>query len=311
MRDAVTHDASRTTHDARPLDSGIARPASLVLSPLRPTSSVVPSFCQTTIRNPVRFSHRGLLTSRMTSIRLRPAPADSGIILNETIPALVANAFVEANRVGLRKGKEVIVGVEHLLAACYGLGIDNLRIEVIGGEVPFGDGSALPFTRLLRAAGRKRFRTARKTQSLLRPVVVYRHDSFVCALPDDAESSPDACPGINCFIRFPDPVVGEQFFAGRLGPASFHSELSPARTFGYRQEGQRLPQWLAGVTHITGDMVLPARPRFANEPVRHKTLDLVGDLALLGRRLRACIFAYKAGHKLHHDFLRELEDQWT
>jgi UDP-3-O-[3-hydroxymyristoyl] N-acetylglucosamine deacetylase len=290
---------------------------------------------QTTIRSPVRFSHRGILNGRVASIRLRPGPVNSGIVFNDSIPACVRYAFVEDHFVNLSDGTTTIMAVEHLLAACYGLGIDNLQVEVTGGEVPFGDGSALPFIRILHAAGLKVGQVARKIQSLNRPIVVHQEDAFVCALP--APPAPHAACGasaelqINYFICFPEAELGEQFFGCQPTAANFAETLGCARTFGYRQNGQRLPAWLGrvrraapvvrkegtplgGMSPLSGvpdDLILPARPRFADEPVRHKALDLLGDLCLLGRRLNALIFAYKAGHRLHHKLVRELEDQWT
>jgi len=274
---------------------------------------------QCTIRNPVRFSHRGLLSGRVTSVRLKPGPANSGIIFNGAIPALSANAFVEEHLVGLRSGRDSVLSVEHLLAACYGLGIDNLQVDVTGGEVPFGDGSALPFVRILQAADIRQLKAPRKVQSVFAPVVVSHADAFICALPADLRPpttghrspAPDPCTlAISCLIRFSSKAVGEQSLDFSLGADDFARELGPARTFGYWSEGVRLPGWLGRIGEIRDGMLVPTRPRFADEPVRHKALDLLGDLCLLGRRLNARLFAFKTGHKLHHDFLKELEDKW-
>lgn len=271
-----------------------------------PTSDHRPPILQRTIRNPVRFSHRGLMSGQVTCARLKPGPANSGIVFNGTMPALRANAFVEDHLVGLRRGRDSVLGVEHLLAACYGLDIDNLQVEVTGEEVPFGDGSALPFVRILQAAGIRELKAPRKVQPVFAPVVVSRADAFICALPADPGSLT-----INCLIRFPSKTVGEQSFDFCLDADDFARELGPARTFGYWSEGVRLPGWLGRIGEIRDGMLVPARPRFADEPVRHKTLDLLGDLCLLGRRLNARLFAFKTGHALHHDFLKELEDKWT
>ena len=272
----------------------------------RKSSIVDRHSAQCTIRNPVRFSHRALLSGRVTSVRLKPGPANSGIVFNDAIPALRVNAFVEEHLVGLRRGRDSVLGVEHLLAACYGLGIDNLQVEVTGGEVPFGDGSALPFIRILQAAGIRQLKAPCKVQSVFAPVVVSHDDAFICALPADPCSL-----AVNCIIRFPSKAVGEQSFGFSLDADVFARELGPARTFGYWSEGVRLPGWLGRVGEIRDGMLVPTRPRFADEPVRHKALDLLGDLSLLGRRLSARLFAFKTGHKLHHDFLKELEDRWT
>ena len=272
---------------------------------------------QTTIRSPVRFSHRAMPSGRTTSVRLKPGPADSGIVFNGQIPARLANAFVEEHLVGLRRGKDTVLCVEHLLAACYGMGIDNLQVEVTGGEVPFGDGSALPFVRILQAAGLKELKAPCATQSIVAPVIVSHGDGFVCGLPQDAYRRPltadrkTECLDINCLIRFPSRAVGEQSIDFNLDRAGFCRELGPARTFGYWQEGKRLPGWLKLLGELRDGMLIPIKPRFPDEPVRHKTLDLLGDVCLLGRRLNARVIAFKAGHQLHHDFLKELEDRWT
>jgi UDP-3-O-acyl-N-acetylglucosamine deacetylase len=265
---------------------------------------------QCTIRSPVRFSHRGMLTGRVTSVRLRPGAPDTGIVFNGSLPALLRHAFVENHFVNLGDGRETVLAVEHLLAACYGLGIDNLQVEVVGGEVPFGDGSALPFTRILQAAGLKRSRATRVTQVLRQPIVVQREDSFICALPVGPDIGTEADLRVEYFVSFPEPCLGEQFCSIRLNPADFPNSIGSARTFWYRSDGQVMPAWLARSGSQRGNVTLPARPRFADEPVRHKVLDLLGDLCLLGRQLSARIFAYKAGHRLHHDLVGELEDQW-
>jgi UDP-3-O-[3-hydroxymyristoyl] N-acetylglucosamine deacetylase len=266
--------------------------------------------CQTTIRSPVRLSHRGLISGKATSVRLKPGLPGTGIVFSG-IPARAANAFVENHQVGLRAGQNSVLGVEHLLAACYGLGIDNLQVEVTGGEVPFGDGSALPFLRILEAAGRRLQTAPRTVQSVFAPVVVSHDDAFICALPGEADAPPGEDLSVNFLIRFPSRSVGEQSLDYSLDPVSFARELGPARTFGYWQEGIRLPGWLGRIGEIRDGMLLPVKPRFADEPVRHKALDLLGDLCLLGRRLNARVFAFKTGHKLHHVFLKELEDRWT
>jgi UDP-3-O-[3-hydroxymyristoyl] N-acetylglucosamine deacetylase len=265
---------------------------------------------QRTIQRPVRFSHRGLRSGRPAGIRLRPGGAGTGIVFNGTVPARLENAFVEEHAVGLRRNGETVIGVEHLLAACYGLGVDNLQVEVTGGEIPFGDGSARPFIRLLQAAGRRRCRTRRCIQSLQRPVAAWDEDSFICALPGGPADEGGGLEVV-CLIRFPDRAIGEQCFSGRITDSGFADELGAARTFGYWRQEQPLPAWLGPVVRAEDGMILPARPRFPDEAVRHKVLDVLGDLCLLARRLQARVFAYKSGHALHRELLRQLEVEWT
>ena len=266
-----------------------------------------PAILQTTIRTPVGFSHRGLRSGRTSGVRLRPGLPDTGIVFNGRIPATAVHAFVEGHAVGLRSADESVFGVEHLLAACYGLGVDNLRVDVSGDEVPFGDGSALPFVRIIRAAGLRAMDRRRRVQTVNRPVAAWAGDSCVVAFPTDD----GGLPNISCVIDFPDKEVGLQSFRASPEAESFAAEVGPARTFGRWDDDRPLPAWLGRSAHTVDGMALPNRPRYPNEQARHKTLDLMGDLCLLGRRLHARVFAYKSGHRLHHEFLRKLEEEWT
>ena len=261
---------------------------------------------QFTIRRPVSFAQHGLRTARTTSVRCLPAAADTGIIFNRSIPARVRYAFIENHTVGLCRGGTSILGVEHLLAACYGLGIDNLEVEVTGAEIPFGDGSARPFVRLFRSAGLQRLARSRAAGVLASPAIVERNGAFVCALPATR-------PGLNVsyFIRFSEPEVGDQLYSGPVSPAVFAQELASARTFGMWRGPAGMPRWLAGAVRVNDGFSVPRRRRFPDEPVRHKVLDLLGDLALLGRNLCADIFAFRAGHYLHHELVRRMEVEWT
>jgi UDP-3-O-[3-hydroxymyristoyl] N-acetylglucosamine deacetylase len=256
---------------------------------------------QTTIRRTVRFASRTLYSGRPTGVRFVPAPADMGIVFNQTIPACIDCAYVTNHLVGLRKGRAAVRGVEHILAACYGLGIDNLHVEVNGPELPFGDGSARPFARLLRSAGLRRLGRPVQRARLVAPVLAADGRAFICALP-----RPGRRPGlaIDYFIRFASPEVGNQHWHGFVTRTGFEQDLAAARTFG-RWNGV-IPAWLAPSVQVRDRFVTPRARRFGNEPVRHKALDLLGDLALLGARLEADVFAFRAGHALHHKLVRAL-----
>lgn len=250
---------------------------------------------QTTICRPAAYTGNGFLTGTRSTIHLLPAPPDTGIVFNHQLPAVISRAALRDHFVTLGQGRNRILAVEHLLAACYGLGIDNLLIQVNGCEIPFGDGSARLFSRLLWTAGIRRCPAPRRQQQA-QPVFIHSGAAFIAALPAERLR-------ISYCIRFPDLT---QAFTFRLNPARFYSAIAPARTFAVgavRHSGQAV--------RTIGSLSLPARRRFPDEPVRHKILDLLGDLCLLGRRLQADIFACRAGHKLHHQLVTELEKQWT
>jgi UDP-3-O-acyl-N-acetylglucosamine deacetylase len=191
--------------------------------------------------------------------------------------------------------------VEHLLAACYGLGVTDLAVETSGPELPIGDGSAAPYVRLLIKAGIVRYAEWPEPARLRRPILVTQGSRFIAAVPARGLA-------INCLTRFPE--FGPQFCSFALTPASFLRNVARARTlartgmspaalgkkYGLRFRFQRV-----------GRFVCAERWRFRDEPCRHKALDLLGDLALLGRPLDAAVFAYMPGHRLNIAFARKVE----
>ncbi|MFB0509377.1 MAG: UDP-3-O-acyl-N-acetylglucosamine deacetylase [bacterium] len=255
---------------------------------------------QKTIKRPIRYRGFGILFGKESRITLRPAPPDTGIIFNENIKVKVKNGFVRGLVLGLRSGKTKIYFVEHLLAACYGLGINNLFIEVSGKEIPFADGSSLPFVRLINRAGIRSYQARPKIQNLKTPIIVSKNDSFILALPAKLLS-------IDCFVDFPQSKIGAQFWADLINQPNFVKELASARTFGYYRNYRLLAKVLPFEIKSEEGLIVPKILRYRNEAVRHKVLDLVGHFALLGRNLNAKIFAYKSSHKLNHRFVRKLE----
>jgi len=190
--------------------------------------------------------------------------------------------------------------VEHLLAACHGLGVTDLDVVSDGAELPLGDGSALPYVRLLGRAGV--VRSAEPVEPLRPgvPVLVSEGRRFIAAVPAPRLQ-------LSCLARLPGPVVQHCLVRPHRG---FARELAPARTFGVTraacgptQRALRLPFRL----ERRGRLVLPTRPRFADETCRHKALDLFGDLWLLGRPLQAEVFAFCPGHGLNIRFARRLQ----
>ncbi len=247
------------------------------------------------IRRPVSVSGIGLRTGRRVAVVLGPAPAGHGIAFNGRIPALVGNAAVVGNTVVLGRGRDRVGQVEHLLAACTGLGITDLAVSVDGGELPFGDGSCRQFVRAITRAGAARLRGGVSPARPAVPVMVEEADRFIAVVPARGLR-------VNCLVRLPHGEL--QYFSYRQSPDGFVRELAGARTFGPAPAGltpARLRARLGLRFELArvGKFVYPARRRWPDEPARHKVLDLLGDLALLGQGLEAELFAYRPGHRLN------------
>ena len=257
---------------------------------------------QKTIDRPFKLSGVGIHSGRETSISVLPAGDNAGILFfknGKMIPA-VLKSVNETKRGTTLAG---IAVVEHLLASAYALGIDNLKIEVSGDEIPTMDGSALPFTEALLSSGIKEQKSEKDVLTILHPVKLSVGESSLEALPYRGFK-------INFMVNFPG--VGEQKFSFDLNKDSFKDEIAPARTFGYIEEYELLKdQGLALGADMENALVMGRdgyvnAPRFPNEPVRHKILDLIGDLSLLGRPLEAELNAVRSGHKLNVDLLRRI-----
>ena len=204
-----------------------------------------------------------------------------------------------------------IATVEHLLAALYALGIHAARIVVRGGEIPVLDGSAAPFVARLRQAGLRALGAPRRVLQVVREHEIVLDGSRIRVAPDEALA-------IDYSIDFDHPCIGRQHYAlVRLDPALFERELAPARTFGFEREVESLRSLGLGCggdlanTVVLGETGLlnPGGLRFPDEFVRHKVVDLLGDLALLGADLHARVTVEKGGHGLHHALIRALLDE--
>ena len=274
---------------------------------------------QTTIAASAEMEGPGMFTGQPCRLRFRPAEAGAGIVfarvdLDEPvrISATIANLAPRGRRTTLRNGTATIETVEHVLSAVQGLGIDNLVIEVSGPEIPNHDGSPQPFVEALQRAGLKTQDAEAPVHAIAEPVTVSDGAAMLVALP---------APGAELEILYEldysgCPSVGRQVLAFRLGRDDYVSQLAPARTFLLAEEVQHLRAQGLG-PHLTEKDVLvmdAAGPvgnqlRFADEPVRHKVCDLLGDLALLGRRLRGRIVACRSGHALNHQLVARLAGQ--
>ena len=225
-----------------------------------------------------------------------------------SIPARLSSAATFDYATTLTWGGVSVGTVEHVLSAAAGEGLDNCLIEIEGPEVPILDGSALPFVRLFHAAGFERQAARVRPLTLARPVEVARDDRRILYEPDG--------PGLTITyeIDFPHPVVGRQSLTLPVRPEEYSSRIAPARTFGFardveamRSRGLARGGNLHNAVVLDDTGVISGPLRFRDEFVRHKILDLVGDLALLGRPLSGHIHAHKAGHALHIEFARALD----
>jgi UDP-3-O-[3-hydroxymyristoyl] N-acetylglucosamine deacetylase len=260
---------------------------------------------QKTIKREVAFQGRGLHSGRLVNLRILPAAPDSGVIFVRMdqggleIPA--RRQFLEATHLSTTLARRgVRVGtVEHLLGAVTGLGIDNLRVELDGPEVPIADGSAAPFVAALREAGELRQKSPRRVLSILKPILVAEGDKKMAVFPANDSRATYA-------IDFPDTAIGYQEKDVRLNAGQFAEEIAPARTFCLLRDveamirhGYALGGSLENAVVVGDDGILAGSLRFQDEFVRHKILDLMGDLALLGYPLRGHVVAFKGGHRLH------------
>jgi len=263
---------------------------------------------QQTIAEKVSCTGIGLHSGAPVQLTLLPARADAGIVIvrndggrSVEIPASVGAVASSRLATTLGRGEETVRTVEHLLAALHGLGVDNVRIVVEGPELPVMDGSAASFVYLVRSAGLFAQPAPRRVLRLRRPVEVRDGERWIRAEPAGEFR-------ISYAIDFDHPVIGRQCLevVGR-DPARFEREIAGARTFGFMREVEAL--WSAGLakggslqnTVLLDDecVVNPGGVRWPDEFVRHKVLDLYGDLALLGMPLQAHVRVERGGHALH------------
>ncbi len=260
---------------------------------------------ETTTERPVEVSGIGLHHGVPVKIRLIPAPAGTGIVFRRTdldyfpIPANWKHVERVIYATSLMRQGVLISTTEHLLSTLYSFGIDNLWIEIDNLEVPILDGSGKPFVDLLRAAGIRELRRKRRYLRIRRPVMVEDGKKRISILPDNSFR-------LTCDIDFPQPI-GKQSIAMEVTAENYARELSPARTFGFEHELAQLREMglirgatLESAVCFTRDGVMnPEGLRFADECCRHKALDLIGDLALIGRPLLGNVIAERAGHAMH------------
>jgi UDP-3-O-[3-hydroxymyristoyl] N-acetylglucosamine deacetylase len=261
---------------------------------------------ETTVQQPVEASGVGLHSGVPVSIRIMPAPVSTGIVFlrtdldNFAIPASWRHVARVSYATSLMRQGVLISTTEHLLSTLYSMGVDNAYIEIDNLEVPILDGSGRPFAHLLASAGIRQYRRKRRYLRVRRPVSVEDKGKRISILP--AESF-----RLTCEIDFPHPMVGRQSLEMEVTPERYAAVLAPARTFGFEYELAQMRNMglirgatLDSAVCFTRDAVLnPEGLRFPDEPCRHKALDLIGDLALLGRPLLGHVIAERAGHAMH------------
>lgn len=266
---------------------------------------------QTTLRDRVTVAGVGVHSAVRAQLVLQPADVDSGVVFLRTGLPGGRERLLEAKRsnvtqtalctmLGDASGASVST-VEHLLAALSGLQIDNVLIEIDGPETPIMDGSAADFVTAIDQAGRVQQSRSRRYIKVLKPVRVSRDSGYAEFLPADRGFRLDV------EIDFNSSAIGRQRFLFDLDPAKFRREIARARTFGFVSDVEKL--WEAGYAlgsslensvAIDGDTVLnPEGLRYADEFVRHKALDAVGDLSLAGAPLIGLYRTYRPGHKLN------------
>jgi UDP-3-O-[3-hydroxymyristoyl] N-acetylglucosamine deacetylase len=270
---------------------------------------------QRTVRRQVACAGIGLHTGNKVTLTLKPAPADSGIRFRRSdlggpeIPASLVSLSATNHATGLRRDGATVETIEHLLAALVSLGIDNVMVELNHREVPIMDGSAAPFVYLIQEAGTKTLSVARRYLKVMRPITVARGDKIMSLYPSDHFK-------ITYSISFDHPLLRHQAHTIQITEDAFIDEIAPARTFGFlnevemlRQHGLALGGSLENAIVLSETGVLNNQLRFEDEFVRHKMLDAIGDLALLGYPIIGHVVAHRAGHALHTEVARKVLDE--
>jgi UDP-3-O-[3-hydroxymyristoyl] N-acetylglucosamine deacetylase len=261
---------------------------------------------ETSIRRAVEIAGVGLHSGAEVRMRILPAPAGTGIVFVRTdlnhyrVPATWEYIARVSYATSLMRKSVLISTTEHLLSVFYSMGIDNAVVELDNLEVPILDGSGAPFVELITEAGVEHTRRQRRYLRIVKPVRVEANGKSVAILPSDRFE-------LSCHVYFDHPLVGEQKLELEVTPETYAEEIAPARTFGFEYELDAMrdmglirgASFENAVCFTRDEVANPGGLRFADEPCRHKALDLIGDLALIGRPLLGRLVAEKAGHAMH------------
>jgi UDP-3-O-[3-hydroxymyristoyl] N-acetylglucosamine deacetylase len=269
---------------------------------------------QKTIKREIGCNGIGLHSGKPVNLKMLPAAPDTGVVFRRVDlgnPEIkVRQEFITQVHyaTSISNGKFKLFTVEHLLAALYGLGVNNIIIEMDSDEVPIMDGSALPFVNMLTSAEIVSFDKPNHFLQILEPIEVREGDRFITVYPSNHFE-------VSYTISFPHPWLKKQEKTIRITKESFIKHLSPARTFGFLHEIEEmrannlaLGGSLENAIVLTEHGILNEHLRFNDEFVRHKIMDLIGDLALLNYRLLGHVVAYKAGHHLHSELVSKILD---
>ena len=273
--------------------------------------------CQTTIARSTAISGIGLHTGQRINMTLRPAEAGTGIVFHRkigertvTIEATSANVVDTQMATVIGKGDVRVSTVEHLLSALAAYGVDNLHIDIDGPEVPIMDGSAAPFASIIEEAGQRRHHESRKFLAIRKPVSVIDGEKRVSIIPSRFFR-------ITFDIAFQHPCIALQQRSVKVSSSVFRRDLAPARTFGFLRDVENLKA--AGLARggslenaivVDDERILnPEGLRFQDEFVRHKILDAIGDLSLIGYPILGHVRAFKAGHDINHQLVEKLLDR--
>jgi UDP-3-O-[3-hydroxymyristoyl] N-acetylglucosamine deacetylase len=261
---------------------------------------------ETTLQRPVEAAGVGLHSGVPVHIRILPAPVSTGIVFVRTdldnfpVQASWRHVARVSYATSLMRQGVLISTTEHLLSVFYSMGIDNACVEIDNLEVPILDGSGQPFVELIAQAGIREYRRKRRYLRIRRPVLVEDHGKRISILPAEGFR-------LTCDIEFPHPLVGRQSLELEVTPRTYATAIAPARTFGFEYELDQMRSMglirgasLENAVCFTREGVLnPGGLRAPDECCRHKALDLIGDLALLGRPLLGHVIAERAGHAMH------------
>ncbi len=259
-----------------------------------------------TVQRAVEATGVGLHSGVPVSIRILPAPPATGIVFLRTdldnfpVPASWRYVARVSYATSLMRQGVLISTVEHLLSVFYSMGVDNAYVEIDNLEVPILDGSGEPFVELIAKAGLKTYRRRKKYLRIRRPVSVEANGKRITILPSDRFL-------LTCDVYFPHPLIGHQSLDMEVTPERYAQEIAPARTFGFSKELDQMRDMglirgasLDNAVCFEPDGVLnPGGLRFPDETCRHKALDLIGDLALIGKPLLGHVIAERAGHAMH------------
>jgi UDP-3-O-[3-hydroxymyristoyl] N-acetylglucosamine deacetylase len=247
----------------------------------------------------------GLHSGAPVYLRVLPAPAGSGVIFRRIdldgfeVEAISRNVARVSYATSLMKKGVLISTTEHLLSAFIGCGIDNALVELDNLEVPILDGSAQPFVEAIRKAGIRKQRRPRTYLRIRRELELREGNKFIAVYPGDTYS-------VTYTINFPHPLIGRETFSVDLSDGNYLEQIAPARTFGFLHEADAMRQQglIRGASPenaivLTRDGLMNPPLRFGDEFIRHKVLDLIGDLALFGKQILGNVVADRAGHAMH------------